>query len=191
MTVRPRLFLLAPEIGASDLLHCVDAAATAADIASIVIPPRLLLQTVEPLQAKGIAVLTTGDPQLAAKHRCDGLHMDAGLDTYRAARTKLGARSIVGAFCAGSRHAAMEMAEAGADYIALAQSTRSAGGEPIVGWWSQTFEIPCVAFEPVPAADLDTLLPQNPDFIRPSDEMWTSPEAARRILSDITARLDR
>ncbi len=187
----PRLFLLAPEIEARNLLGCVEAASAVADIASIVVPPGLLSQTVQPLQAQGIAVLTTGAAELAAKFQCDGLHMDAGLDNYRAARMILGEKSIVGAFCAASRHAAMEMAEAGADYVAFAQSGRTAGGEPIVGWWTQTFEIPCVALDPVTASDLDTLLPQNPDFIRPSDEMWSSPEAARRILSDITARLDR
>jgi hypothetical protein len=34
------------------------------------------------------------------------------------------------------------------------------------------------------------LLPQKPDFIRPSDAMWESPDAARRIVSALTQRLE-
>jgi hypothetical protein len=43
---------------------------------------------------------------------------------YDAARKVLGASAIVGADCGASRHFAMEMAEAGADYVGLAN-----GGE--------------------------------------------------------------
>jgi thiamine-phosphate pyrophosphorylase len=84
----------------------------------------------------------------------------------------------------------MEAAEAGADYVALSQSGASVGGVPVVAWWSSMMEIPCVAFEPVEPHDLDILLPQNPDFIRPSDAMWVDAEAARRIVTDLRQRLE-
>ncbi|MBM3519753.1 MAG: thiamine phosphate synthase, partial [Alphaproteobacteria bacterium] len=106
-------------------------------------------------------------------------------------RQALGRGLILGVAAHASRHFAMEAAETGADYVALSQSGPSLGGEPILGWWSALFEIPCVAFEPASAADLDILLPQNPDFIRPPDAMWESADEARRVVAAITERMPR
>ena len=78
-----------------------------------------------------------------------------------------------------------------ADYIAFDQKAASIGGEPIIRWWSDMMEIPCVAFTPVEPEDLDILLPQNPDFIRPSDAMWESAEEAHRIITAIMERISR
>jgi hypothetical protein len=36
---------------------------------------------------------------------------------------------------------------------------------------------------------LDTLLPQRPDFIRPSDAMWQSADEAGRIVAALAQRL--
>jgi hypothetical protein len=36
---------------------------------------------------------------------------------------------------------------------------------------------------------LDILLPQKPDFIRPSDAMWASPAEAQKIVSELTQRM--
>jgi hypothetical protein len=36
---------------------------------------------------------------------------------------------------------------------------------------------------------LDILLPQKPDFIRPSDAIWTSPAEAQRIVSELMQRM--
>jgi hypothetical protein len=41
----------------------------------------------------------------------------------------------------------------------------------------------------VESGGLDILLPQNPDFIRPSDAMWDSPAEARRIVAALMQRL--
>lgn len=79
----------------------------------------------------------------------------------------------------------MELAEAGADYVAFAQ----VGHVDLISWWAEIFEIPCIAADPAAPEDLDILLPHRPDFIRPDDAMWTSPEAARDIVQRLTARL--
>ena len=76
----------------------------------------------------------------------------------------------------------------GADYIAFSQNAY-APKEPIIGWWADLFEIPCVAFDPVEPKDLDILLPQNPDFIRPSDAMWASSEEATRVVAALMQRI--
>ena len=147
-------------------------------------------RTLTPLaQAKGVAVLLSGPGELALRLGCDGVHLDAAVDDVAAARQRLGQDRIVGAFAGHSRHLAMEAAEAGADYIAFAQKGPALGGVPIVEWWAEIAELPCVALDPVDVQGLDILLPQKPDFIRPPDAMWHSPDEARRIIAALTSRM--
>jgi thiamine-phosphate pyrophosphorylase len=181
----PRIFLVAPVgLSADHILACATAACAAGDAASIVVPFPALAAITTKLQSLGLAVLAAGATEL----KCDGVHLDALVDDVALARRALGKDIIIGAFCAASRHAAMQAAEDGADYIALSQNTYTPS-EPIIGWWTDLFEIPSVAFDPLEADKLDILLPQKPDFIRPSDAMWASPEEARRIVSELTQRM--
>ncbi len=182
---KPRLFLVSPEnLDTDTILACATAACAAGDVASIVIPLPALAAVITKLQSLGLAVLAAG----ATEAKCDGVHLDALIDDVALARRTLGKDSIVGAFCAASRHAAMQAAEDGADYVALSQNTYTPS-EPIIGWWADLFEIPCVAFDPVEADKLDILLPQKPDFIRPPDAMWTSSGEAQRIVSELMQRM--
>lgn len=184
----PRLFLVMPEIDAALALACLKAAAAAGDVASLVVPPALAKTITAPAQALGIAVLASGEPRDCLQAGCDGLHLES-TDDIAEARKALGANAIVGAFAGHSRHAAMEAAEAGADYIAFSQNGPSIGGEPVIKWWVEMMQVPAVAFDPLEAAGLDTLLPQKPDFIRPADAMWQDAETATDIIAAITARL--
>jgi len=182
---KPRLFLVAPvDLGADQILACATTACATGDVASIVVVPGILQAVITKLQSLGLAVLASG----ATEAKCDGVHLNALEDDVKLARQALGKESIVGAFCGSSRHVAMQAAEDGADYIALSQNSYTPG-EPIVGWWADLFEIPCVAFDPVEIDTLDILLPQKPDFIRPPDAMWVSPEEARRIVSGLMQRM--
>jgi thiamine-phosphate pyrophosphorylase len=183
--VKPRLFLVGPpDLSPDQILACAAAAAAAGDVASIVVPIPALAAVTAKLQGLGLAVLANG----VSDAKCDGVHLDALVDDVALARRSLGKDLIVGGFCAASRHAAMQAAEDGADYIALSQNTYTPS-EPIIGWWADLFEIPCVAFDPVEPDKLDILLPQKPDFIRPSDAMWTSPAEAQRIVSELMQRM--
>ena len=179
----PRLFLVAPEPAPAHLLACLQAACAAGDVASLLVLPSATKELVAFAQSAGVAVLTSGAAQFSA----DGVHVEA--TAVADARQRVGENGIVGAFAGASRHFAMEAAEAGADYVALSQNGRVIGGEPIVKWWSDFFEVPCVAFDPVEVSELDTLLPQNPDFIRPSEAMWDNPEAAHRVVAGLMQRL--
>lgn len=186
---QPRLFLVAPVLQAVDLAACLEAACEAGDVASLVVSEGAARALIQLAQAKGAAVLLAGSAEVSLKLGCDGVHLDAAVDDIGAARTLLGPDRIVGVFAGHSRHLAMEAAEAGADYIAFSQNGPSIGGVPLVAWWAAIAELPCVAFDPVEAAGLDILLPQTPDFIRPSDTMWESPEEARRVIAALSKRL--
>ena len=181
----PRLFLVAPEGDATHLAACLAAACAVGDVASLLVPPTVGKALVALAQSKGVAVLTVGE----ARAGCDGVQVEATAEAVSSARQSIGKDGIVGAFAGGSRHFAMEAAEAGADYIAFSQNAPTAGGEPIIGWWAEFFQIPGVAFDPVDASGVDTLLPQNPDFMRPADAMWDSPEEAARIVTELMLRL--
>lgn len=185
----PRLFLVAPERPAAEVLVCIKAACAAGDVASLLVPLSLAKEITPIAQQLGLAVLTAGEPRDALRAGCDGLHVDAETGSLAGARAGLGKNSILGVFAGGSRHLAMEAAEAGADYVALNQNSASIGGEPIVKWCAEFLEIPCVAFSPVEPEALDTLLPQKPDFIRPADAMWENAEAAHRIVAKLMQRL--
>jgi thiamine-phosphate pyrophosphorylase len=156
-------------------------------VASLLIPASAGNELISLAQSKGVAVLSAGAPRQA----CDGVQVDVAEQPVAPLRKLLGKDAIVGAYCAASRHFAMEAAEAGADYVAFSQELPAVGGEPLVRWWADVMEIPCVAFDPVDVAGLDTLLPQKPDFIRPSDAMWEDAASARRIVSELMQRLNR
>jgi thiamine-phosphate pyrophosphorylase len=188
MTI-PRLYLVAPEKPAADVLACLQAACQAGDVASLLLPLSLASEITPLAQQLGLAVLTLGEPRDALRAGCDGLHVDAETGNLADVRAALGKTSILGVFAGGSRHHAMAAAEAGADYVALNQNSASIGGEPIVKWCAEFLQIPCVAFAPVSPEALDTLLPQKPDFIRPADAMWDSPEAARRVVAQLMQTL--
>ena len=189
MTI-PRLFLVAPEgVPVNRLVDCLRAACGAGDVASLLVPAGIARDIAGPAQSLGVAVIVSGEPRDARPCGADGVHVEATTEAVSEARKSVGKDLVVGAFAGSSRHFAMEAAEAGADYVALSQNGASLGGEPIVKWWSDVMEIPCVAFDPVEPQDLDHLLPQKPDFIRPSEAMWEDEEAARRIVSEIAQRL--
>lgn len=178
----PRFFLVSPLVIAPEhLLACAAAATAAGDCASIIVGESVTAETVAALQALNLAVVIRDcEPRLVQHLKADGIHI-ARAAPVKALRATFKAESI-GVFAATSRHIAMEAAEEGADYIAFAQKAQ-VEGEPLIGWWHDIFEVPTVAFDPVSPEDLATLLPQKPDFIRPMDDMWTSPAAATKTIT--------
>jgi thiamine-phosphate pyrophosphorylase len=158
-------------------------------VASLLVPASLAKDVTAPAQALGVAVMVAGEPRDAARCGADGVQIDANAEEVSAARQSIGKDRFIGAYAGASRHFAMEAAEAGADYIAFDQTGPSLAGEPIIHWWADMMEIPCVAFTPVVPEDLDILLPQKPDFIRPSDAMWQGAQEARRIVTALSQRL--
>jgi thiamine-phosphate pyrophosphorylase len=178
----PRLFLVSPQVITPELLlACATAAASAGDCASIIVGDNVSAETVAALQALNLAIIIRDcEPRLVHHLKADGIHI-ARAAPVQALRATFKAESI-GVFAATSRHIAMEAAEEGADYIAFAQKAQTEG-EPLIGWWHDIFEVPTVAFDPVAPEDLATLLPQKPDFIRPMDDMWTSPDAAKATIT--------
>lgn len=184
----PRFFLVVPEgLPGETLKACAEAATKSGDCASILVPATITAEGVSGLQSLGLAVIIRDcEPRQVHHLKADGIHISraAPVKNFRA----IFKSEAIGVFAATSRHIAMEAAEAGADYIAFAQKSQI-HGEPLLGWWHDLAEIPSVAFDPVSPEDLAILLPQKPDFIRPSDLMWTDAATARDTIAALAARM--
>ena len=181
-----RLFLRAT--GTADVA-CLAAAIEAADVASLLIVPDaqgehgraegMARDLLTHAQEHGVAVVVAEDVALARRIRADGVEV-GDIAAYREARQALGRDAIVGVRCV-ARHAAMEAAEAGADYVAFPSDPDPASEDSLIAWWSPLFTVPCVAADPAKPEEAAILARAGADFVRPSDRMWESPEAAREI----------
>jgi len=177
----PRLHLVVPETTGQHAIRCFAAACAAGDVASALAPGDLVAALI-PLAVKHSVALLSMDEKNA--RACDGIEVATRAD-YDHARKLLGSDKIIGALCGTSRHIAMDLAEAGADYVAFHQARLKPHEEPIIAWWSGLFEVPCIAADPAGPDQVAALLTQQPDFIRPPDAIWASPEEARRIVTEL------
>lgn len=176
-----RIFLVAPEaISEALLLDCAAAACTVAVCPTILVSENTSAKTVAALQALNLAVIFKDcEPRKVHYAKADGLMLST-IDDFKDARAALKNESL--GFLAGvSRHAAMEAAELGADFICFTQ-TKQYAGEPIIAWWQDVTDIPSVAFDAVVDAALKD---QLPDFVRPSDTMWEGADAATSTLKTL------
>ena len=185
-----RFYLVAPAtLDPKSIIACATAACAAGDCASIIVPETVSTEDVAALQALGLAVfLQDVEPRIVSRLRADGLHLNNMEQVIVDLRMSLPRDAMVGINAGTSRHTAMEAAEQGADYVAFNQKAQTTG-EPLIKWWNDIAEIPAVPFDPVTPAQLATMLPHNPDFIRPSDDMWQGPDAATRIIKELSAKL--
>lgn len=140
-----------------------------------------------PVQDAGVAFLVEGRADLAAELGCDGVQVPADRETVQAMRRTLGADAIVGTLCAapgggppddpgeGLRHAAMEAAEAGADYVAF-----PAGALETLSWWAEIMEVPCVAWDAEPG-DAEALVATGAEFIALAPVLWDQADPAATV----------
>jgi thiamine-phosphate pyrophosphorylase len=190
-----------------DALARLQAALDAAPIASVLIRPAagasLDAGSAKPmidLAQKGhAAALLAGDAQLARTLRADGVHLEAGKNlaaTYEQARGILGDRGIVGVDVSISRHDAMTLAEAGADYIAFGAPAHlndrdkgRARRDELVAWWAEIFEVPCVAFDVETGEEAERLSRTGADFVAVELPAGATASATRDLVAGIAVVL--
>lgn len=157
------------------------------------IDPAVARPLVEMAQRKKIAALIADDVPAARATGADGVHLSARPeieDAYEAARTALGPEAIVGADAGDSRHDAMTLGEAGADYVAFGRNPASYGTDAaretqreLVAWWAEVFVVPVVAVDVETPEDASDLTACGADFVAVrlpdasqavEDEAWAS-----------------
>ena len=138
--------------------------------------PRLA-RLVEAVQSQATAALIAGDTRLALALGADGVHLPAAAAAaadaeaaeagLKAARALLGSGRIVGAGSGDSRHAAMVLAELGADYVAFGDTggADAASRLALVGWWAEMFVVPCVAWGVADRQEARRMAEAGADFV--------------------------
>ncbi|SLN10954.1 thiamine phosphate synthase [Ruegeria meonggei] len=145
----------------------------------------------EVAHARDVALVISNHVLLAQRLGLDGVHLDDGARSVRAARKELGADAIVGSFCGTSNHDGMSAGEAGVDYVAFGPVGASTLGDgttaehDLFKWWSEVIEVPVVA-EGGLTPDLIRDLSPCTDFFGVGDEIWSQddPLAALTTLTD-------
>lgn len=131
---------------------------------------------IDAVHGHDVACFIENDVQAVLKLGADGLHIDADLETYHAARRALGPDRQIGVACGNSRHRAMVLAENGADYVAFGNGAEllrpSWETAELIEWWSQLFEVPCVAWRPSGVEEAHLYAERGADFVALDDELW-------------------
>jgi thiamine-phosphate pyrophosphorylase len=181
----------------------LSAALGAAELAAVLIVPApgeaLAAAACKPLvdlaKKAGVAALLLADAQLARTLGADGVHLGSLKDLqscYRGARELLGKSSVVGADAGISRHAAMLLAEAGADYVGFGapahlkdRDKALARRDELIAWWGEIFQVPCVAFDVETPDEAANLAAQGADFIAVTLSAGLSPAATSDMVGSV------
>lgn len=144
---------------------------------------------------QGAAVACLLDEVDAAERLgADGAHISAEPDLYRRARARLGKSANIGVACGMDRHAAMLLAEAGADYVAFG-ATEGATEDfdalaDLIAWWSEIFLVPCVAWNVGRLDQAVRLASLGADFMSLPSSIWQH-EAPARTIAEFYDALER
>jgi thiamine-phosphate pyrophosphorylase len=152
-------FIVQPEMPADRVIEAVRRTLDAGPAAAILLRRgargaedyRRLTEAVRPLaQDAGAALLIEGDAAEVRRLGADGLHLDPEPAPVRAAIKALRPDFIVGTGPVADRHTAMELGEAGVDYVLFGSLSGaiSETGRDLAHWWAQTMEIPSVLADP-------------------------------------------
>ncbi|MFN9498052.1 MAG: thiamine phosphate synthase [Erythrobacteraceae bacterium] len=145
-----------------------------------------------PLQAicaaHDVAFIVNDSVSLAKRLKADGVHLGQDDGSPREAREELGREAQIGVTCHASRHMAMDAGEAGADYVAFGafypSTTKDKGPDAevpdldVLEWWSQIFEIPCIAIGGITPNNCAPLILAGADFLAVSGAVWGGDEVA-------------
>lgn len=161
--------------------------------------PGLIPPLVKAARRHGVTVLMNDRPDLAVHYAMDGVHVGQEDAPYAQARATVGKTGIVGVTCHDSRHLAMTAAENGADYVAFGtlyptatKSPKASASVDIIEWWSDLFEVPCVAIGGIKPENASPVIEAGADFIAVSGGVWNHPagpvEAVRAFGVLLSAR---
>ena len=178
------LYLILQVAGSPAGLEGIAAAANATGrVATILLEPDAttpptpsdLATLVAAIQKLGLATLVSGDASLARIVNADGVHLPPSktiMASYTEARETLGSRFIVGIDAGRSRHDAMSLGETGADYIGFGipphvedRDTARERSADLIAWWSEIFEVPCIAFDVETPEEAEDLVRAGADYI--------------------------
>lgn len=176
--VEPALILPGPEPAGPELGGRLAEALAGGRIAALVLDPRAipadrLADALACTRAHGSALFLLEDAAAVIEAGADGL-LSRAIERVEPARRLLGLERPIGVATGGSRHAAMEAGEAGADWLLLGEGEPLLRRVELVRWWSELFVLPCAAPADT-AEDARALLAAGGDFLIPPPSIWADP----------------
>jgi thiamine-phosphate pyrophosphorylase len=185
----PRLYLVTPPVGnPADIADDLAKALNATDIAAVLLrlaegDDAAQLERIKALriliQSNGAALILDGHAALVAQAEADGAHL-TGIEAFKAASPALKPTRIAGCGGLATRHDAMLAGESGTDYVMFGEpdaTGRRPSFEAVlerVAWWTEIFEVPCVAFADN-IAEIEELARAEAEFVAVTDDIWQSP----------------
>lgn len=142
---------------------------------------RAAIEVLMPIaQGMDIAFLVSEEAALVAEYDCDGVHVGEGKLTVADARKIVGDNRSIGVSCGGSRHAAMQAAEARADYVSFGPFFSSPTkphvtdlvDPEVIEIWSEMTTVPCVAIGGITPDNAGDLVKAGADFIAVVSGVW-------------------
>ncbi len=134
-------------------------------------------------QARNVATLLEGRPDLVPGTGCDGVHVAGESQVVRQARKQVGNERIVGGEAGASRHDGLLKAEAGADYVSFGPCAPT-GGAPgkvaidpaLVRWWACFMNVPCVCVGGLTVENASDWVATGAEFLAVSSGVWDHPD---------------
>ncbi|HEV7256783.1 MAG TPA: thiamine phosphate synthase [Bosea sp. (in: a-proteobacteria)] len=123
-----------------------------------------------PVQAANVALVVEASALVVARGGADGMHLTGGVEAVAEARSSLKGDRIIGAGGLRARHDAMDIGEAGVDYVMFGEPRPDGSVPPLpavierAGWWAEIFETPCVAYAPDPES-VPALVETGAEFV--------------------------
>lgn len=123
-----------------------------------------------PVQGNNVALIVEDTALVASRGGADGVHLTGGPAAIAEARTSLKTERIIGAGGLRARHDAMDVGEAGVDYVMFGEPRPDGSMPPLpavierAGWWAEIFETPCVAYAP-DAEAIEPLVETGAEFV--------------------------
>lgn len=140
----------------------------------------------------GIAFILNDRADLAAKAGAGGVHLGEEDGRLSEARRLMGQEAIIGMSCYDSLDEAMELADAGADYVAFGSfypsSTKTQPRRPtplLLAQWASQSDVPCVAIGGITAGNAAPLIAHGADFIATISYLWENPKEHARTLAEV------
>jgi thiamine-phosphate pyrophosphorylase len=135
-------------------------------------------------QARDVAFLLTGRPDLVAETGADGVHVTGPVEGLREA---LPEDAILGAGCGLSRHDALVAGDADADYVSFGPIGREA--LEIVAWWNQMVVLPSVLEGAGDTEAAARAAEAGADFVAVSAPVWTHDDGPARAVALLNAAI--
>lgn len=197
--VTPATYDLAPQTG------LVSDALAGGDVASLIITPpdvadpesleRAARAFVPIAAARGVAAMVLNDTRVAGRTGADGVHVETGIADVRAALDWSRGRKIVGVGNVSSRHEAMELAEAGPDYMFFGRLAGDTGdgifpkARELAAWWSEVTVIPAIVMGGRALASVDEAASGGIEFVALAKAVWEDARGPAAAVAEAAERL--